>query len=247
MKRFPLILAAALMLSACGPAPSTESAPAAASAPAEETDTGPKAQGFITQNTAPPTGAADTKGDGVYRDSYGRPFQYALLGQKLPEFTAPTSDGGTFSSASINRWTVIDVWGAWCADCVADGPYVDALARAIAQDPDLDFVSIHVPANANRATPEELYGKYGSLEAYFASAGYTIPSVVLDTDASLRSLLQISWTPSYLLVSPDRVVRGFRTDLRVIEDQPVKTFIQDIAEVRKDVRDLLSSEPSDID
>ncbi|OZB12980.1 MAG: hypothetical protein B7X53_17070, partial [Hyphomonas sp. 34-62-18] len=140
----------------------------------------------------------------------------------------------------------IDVWGAWCSDCVADGPYVDALARAIAQDPDLDFISIHVPANANRATPEELYGKYGSLDAYFASAGYSVPTV-LDTDASLRELLQISWTPSYLVVSPDGVVRGFRTDLRVIEDQPVKTFIQDIAEVRKEVRDLLASDPSDIE
>ncbi|MFN4184506.1 MAG: TlpA family protein disulfide reductase [Hyphomonas sp.] len=246
MKSSLIALAAALTLSACGPA-SAPGAPDAAPASSEEPRTGPKAQGFITQNTAPPSGAADTKGDGIYRDGDGRPFQYGLLGQKLPGFTAPTSAGNTFNSADLNRWTVIDVWGAWCSDCVADGPYVDALARAIAQDPDLDFVSLHVPANANRATPEELYGKYGSLEAYFQSAGYTIPSVVLDTDASLRQLLQISWTPSYLLVSPDGVVRGFRTDLRVIEDQPVKTFIQDIAEVRKDVRDLLSSEPSDIE
>lgn len=242
MKPALLFLAAALILSACGPASPPDASPAP-----EEARTGPIAQGFITRNTAPPAGAADTKGDGVYRDTEGRPFQYALLGQKLPEFTAPASDGSTFNSADLNRWTVIDVWGAWCSDCVADGPYVEALTRAIAQDPDLDFVSIHVPANANRATPDELYGKYGSLEAYFASAGFTIPSVVLDNDASLRSLLQISWTPSYLLVSPDGVVRGFRTDLRVIEDQPVKTFIQDIAEVRKDVRDLLASSLSDIE
>ena len=249
MKPSILIFAAAVILGACGASdPPVAAETAAPSEPvAEAPAPGPVAQGFITANTAPPEGAADTKGDGVYRDGDGRPFQYALLGQKLPEFAAPTSDGGTFSSADISRWTVIDVWGAWCSDCVADGPYVDALARAIAQDPDLDFVSIHVPANANRATPEELYGKYGSLEAYFASAGYTLPPVVLDTDASLRQQLQISWTPSYLLVSPDGVVRGFRTDLRVIEDQPVKTFIQDIAEVRKEVRDLLSSEPSDIE
>jgi thiol-disulfide isomerase/thioredoxin len=250
MKPLILVLAAAVFLGACGGSdlPVADSASVAPAGQSSDTPAaGPVAQGFITANATPPEGAADTKGDGVYRDGYGRPFQYALLGQKLPEFTAPTSDGGTFSSSDISRWTVIDVWGAWCSDCVADGPYVDALARAIAQDPDLDFVSIHVPANANRATPEELYGKYGSLEAYFASAGYTLPPVVLDTDASLRQQLQISWTPSYLLVSPDGVVRGFRTDLRVIEDQPVKTFIQDIAEVRKDVRDLLSSEPSDIE
>ena len=240
-------LLAAFVLTACGPAAAPPSSDETVSeAAVTEAGDGPKAHGFITQNEAPPPGARDND-DGTYRDDYGRPFQYALLGQHLPEFTAPTSDGGTFSSADINRWTVIDVWGAWCSDCVADGPYVEALARAIAQDPDLDFVSIHVPANANRATPEELYGKYGSLEAYFASAGYTIPSVVLDTDASLRQLLQISWTPSYILVSPDGIVRGFRTDLRVIEDQPIKTFMQDIAEVRKDVRDLLATDPSDIE
>lgn len=242
-----------MMVSACGP----QGAPAATDTDAtvssspetpepEPADKGPKAQGFITANAAPPPGALDNE-DGTYRDADGRPFQYELLGQRLPAFTAPTSDGGTFNSADITRWTVIDVWGAWCSDCVADGPYVDALARAIAQDPDLDFVSLHTPANANRATPEELYGKYGSLEAYFEAAGYALPSVVLDNDATIRDALKIRWTPSYLLVSPDGVVRGFRTDLRVIEDQPVKTFIQDIAEVRKDVRDLLASDPSDIE
>lgn len=253
MKTSLAAFAAALALAACNPGappaetpgkPTGQAAPVSAEpAPADA----PKAQGFITANAAPPLGAADTKGDGIYRDGDGRPFQYALLGQKLPAFSAPTSDGGTFNSADINRWTVIDVWGAWCGDCVADGPYADALARAIGQDPDLDFVSLHTPANANRATPEELFGKYGSLESYFEAAGYTIPSVVLDKDASIRESLQIRWTPSYLLVSPDGVVRGFRTDLRMIGDQPVKTFLQDVAQVRKDVRDLLSSGPSDIE
>ena len=224
MKHLFAALTALALTAACSNAAET---PAPAAAPAAATEEAPA-----------PAAAPEAE---------TRPAAYALLGQKLPAFTAPMADGGTFDSSAINRWTVIAVWGVWCSDCVADGPYVDALARAIAQDPDLDFISIHVPANANRATPDELYGKYGSLEAYFASAGYSAPSVVLDNDASLRQLLQISWTPSYLVVSPDGVVRGFRTDLRVIEDQPVKTFIQDIAEVRKEVRDLLATDPSDIE
>lgn len=249
MRPAALLLAAAIGLAACAPASDPvgqSSAESASPAKAKATEDGPKAQGFITENAAPPPGAQDNE-DGTYRDADGRPFQYELLGHNLPAFTAPTSDGGTFNSADIARWTVIDVWGAWCSDCVADGPYVEALARAIAQDPDLDFVSLHTPANANRATPEELFGKYGSLEAYFEATGYTLPSVVLDNDASIRDALKIRWTPSYLLVSPDGIVRGFRTDLRVIEDQPVKIFIQDIAEVRKEVRDLLASDLSDIE
>ena len=229
----PSLAALALTIAACGAPDATT--PEDADVRVEAVANGSEAHGFITANTAPPDGAAITRDDGVYRDTAGRPFQYALLGEPLPAFTAPTSDGGTFSSADINRWTVIDVWGAWCSDCVADGPYVAALERAIAQDPDLDFVSLHTPANANRAGPDELYGRYGSLEAYFDAAGYEVASVVLDSDASIREALQIRWTPSYLLVSPDGVVRGFRTDLRVIEDQPVKTFLQDVAKVRGEV------------
>ncbi|MBK8196921.1 MAG: TlpA family protein disulfide reductase [Acidobacteria bacterium] len=229
-------LSALVLIAACEAPDVTENTVAAPEAAPSESAANVKATKFLTANETPPQSAADTKGDGVYRDAEGRPFAYALLGQKLPAFTAPMSDGRTFDSTALNRWTVIDVWGAWCSDCVADGPYVAALERAIAQDPDLDFLSIHVPASAARATPEEMFGKYGSLDAYFASAGYSFP-VVIDTDASVRDALQISWTPSYLLVSPDGIVRGFRTDLSVVEDQPVKSFIKDIARVRGEVRD----------
>ncbi len=236
MTRILLAAAAfALVLSACG-SPETPAEAPEVEAAAKEVTTGIEATAFLTENTPAPEGAADTKDDGVLRDAEGRPFQYALLGQKLPAFTAPMADGSTFDSASLNRWTVIDVWGAWCSDCIADGPYVAALERAIAQDPDLDFLSIHVPASAARATPEEMFGKFGSLDAYFESAGYVLP-VVLDLDGSLRKTLQISWTPSYLLVSPDGVVRGFRTDLSIVDDQPIKSFIQDIARVRGEVRE----------
>ena len=58
---------------------------------------------------------------------------------------------------------------------------------------------------------------------------------MLDTDGSLREALKISWTPTYLLVSPDGVVRGFRTDLSVAGEQPVKDFLRDVARVKKAV------------
>jgi len=231
MKHLALAFACLVLAAACGAAESN--APSGSGAPGAAEPV--KATGFLTKNTLPPEGAADTRGDGVLRDADGRPFAYALLGQKLPAFTASMADGSTFDSSKIDRWTVIDVWGAWCGDCVADGPYVGALSRAIDADPDLDFVSIHVPASRARATPDQIFGKYGSLEAYFDAAGYTVP-VVLDPDGSLRETLQISWTPTYLVVSPDGIVRGFRTDLSVDQDQPVKSFIQDIARVRGEVR-----------
>lgn len=241
----PLALLVALAFMAACSAPQSEAPADEPAAPVKAT-TDIEATVFLTENKAAPEGAADTKGDGVLRDANNRPFHYALLGEKLPDFTAPTADGGTFESATLDRWTVIDVWGAWCGDCVRDAPYADALQRAIAQDPDLDFLTIHVPASATRATPEEMFGKYGSLEAYFGAMGFTLPTV-LDMDGSLRETLKIGWTPTYLLISPDRVVRGFRTDLSIDQDQPVKTFLQNVAEVRREVRDLPASDPSDIE
>lgn len=226
-RHFLNVAVMALALVACG-APATDTP-----APASETVTAPTpppATGFITSNDTPPTGA-DYRDDGTVRDDYGRPYQYAGLGQDLPSFTAEMLDGSTFSSDAIDQWTVIDVWGIWCSDCMADAPYVQALSTAIAQDPDLDFLSIHTPPSAVRAG--EAYGKYGSVDAYFAAKGYSYPTIV-DGDASLRDTLNIAWTPSYLLVDPQGVVRGFRTDLSAAGDNSVKTFLQDIASVRRE-------------
>ena len=153
------------LVSACSPASENAKAPAdtATAATDAESILPADATGFITANPLP---LAD---DGsLRRDDYGRPYEYALLGEQLPHITGTMLDGSTFDSSELTNWTVIDVWGLWCSDCLADGPYVAALSRAINQDPDLDFLSIHVPASAARTTPEEMYKKYGSVDAYFA-------------------------------------------------------------------------------
>lgn len=187
------------------------------------------ATGFITSNDFVPESALADANTGLPEDADGRPYTYGLLGQPLPEFRGETVGGGVFNSADINQWTVIDVWGIWCGDCIADGPFVAEVAARIALDEELDFVSIHTPPNAARA--KEAFGKFGSVEAYFNAKGYSYPTVI-DADASLRNLLQIGWTPSYLLVSPDGVVRGYRTDLSVAGETPVDDFFADIAAVR---------------
>ncbi|MEH6694092.1 MAG: TlpA disulfide reductase family protein [Hyphomonas sp.] len=221
MLRLITLATTALLLAACSPDKAAAPEPAATN--------------FITANVPPPTTATDTKGDGVLRDADNRPYGYALLGEPFPQFTATMADGQAFDSAVLNRWMVIDVWGIWCGDCMRDAPYVAALATAIEQDPDLYFLSIHVPANASRTSTEELYGKYGSVEAYFAEKGYSYPTV-LDTDTSIREKLKISWTPSYLLISPDGIIRAFRTDLSVAGGEPVKDFLKDVARVKSEVR-----------
>lgn len=201
------------------------------------------AAGTPVVEDVPPAAAAETSSESA-PDTESRPAGYALIGQALPAFTAPLADGGTFDSSALDRWTVIAVWGVWCGDSRDDGPYTAALDRAVAQDPDLDFISIHVPAAPDSEDREKPFGDYGSLEAYFDSAGYTLP-VVLDTDGSVRDALKINWTPSYLLVSPDGIVRSFQTDLSADRDQPVKNYLKGVAETRKAVQVLAASEPGD--
>ena len=212
MRHLSFAAAALLLLASCG-------------------DTAPKdATGFITADTPVPASTGQDSGD-VPRDDYGRPFTYAYLGEELPAFSGTMVSGEAFSSDELaGQWTVIDVWGLWCGDCMADAPYVAALATAIAQDPDLRFMSIHTPPNANRA--DEAYGRYDSVQGYFDSRGYSYPTL-LDTDASIRETLDIAWTPSYLLVAPDGTVQGFRSELSAADGEPVKDFIRDIAEVKK--------------
>ena len=48
----------------------------------------------------------------------------------------------------------------------------------------------------------------------------------------MRSALKIGWTPSYLLVSPDGVVKGYRSEFSAAGGEPVKDFLKDIARVK---------------
>ena len=195
-----------------------------------ENTAGENATGFITPGTPVPSSAEFEEND-VPRDDYGRPFGYEYLGKPLPMMSGTMLDGAAFSSTQLaGQWTVIDVWGLWCSDCMADAPYVAALASAIAQDPGLSFLSIHTPPSAKRA--EEAYGRYGSVKAYFDEKGYSYRTLV-DTDASIREALSIEWTPTYLLVAPDLTVQGFRSELSAAEGEPVKDFIRAIADVRR--------------
>ena len=227
IRTFLAATALATLIGACSPAGETDVEPVeTAEAASPEAGLPEDATGFITANPLP---LAD---DGsIRRDDYGRPYEYALLAKQLPHFTGTMLDGTEFDSSSLTNWTVIDVWGLWCGDCLADGPYAAALATAIDQDPDLDFLSIHVPASAARTSPEEMYKKWGTIDAYFEEKGYSYP-VVIDPDTSLRTALQIGWTPSYILVSPDGVVKGYRSEFSAAEGEPVKDFLKDVARVK---------------
>ncbi|MEP1143899.1 MAG: TlpA disulfide reductase family protein [Henriciella sp.] len=188
-----------------------------------------EAVGFYRPGAVIPENADYSRGD-VPRDAYGRPYTYEGLGAPFPVISGNLADGSTFSTSDLeDRWTVIEIWGIWCHDSRNDAPYAAALSTALGQDPDVDFMSIHTPQNADRA--DKAMRGYTSVSAWFEEKGWAFPTLI-DEDASIREVLQIRWTPTYLVIAPDLSVQGFRTGLADAGDMAVKDFVQDIAETR---------------
>lgn len=192
------------------------------------------ATGYYRVGSDIPETADLSRGD-VPRDSYGRPYTYEGLGEPLPAFTGELAVGASFSSGELaGKWTVIEVWGIWCHDSRNDAPYAAAFSRALAQDAGVHFMSIHTPPNAEHA--DKAMRGYTSVSAWFEEKGWAFPTLI-DTDASIREVLKIRWTPTYLLIAPDLTVQGFRTGLYDTGESAVQDFVEDIAASRRDWTD----------
>jgi thiol-disulfide isomerase/thioredoxin len=161
----------------------------------------------------------------VATDANGRPLSHPMVERRVPAFSAERATGGTFSQANLTgKWTVLDFWGIWCSDCMRDAPYTEALARAIAVDPAMQFIGVHV---------DKRYARWDSVAAYLREKGVTYP-VLLDPEKNLYRAFEMQWVPTYLVIDPQGVVRGFRTDLSAdgAPEGGVKAFMQDIARLR---------------
>ena len=181
---------------------------------------------FVTADTPVPQSAKDSREDGVLRDRDGRPVRHGLLGQALPAFEAASLTGELVSSADLaGQWTVLAAWGVWCHDSRNDADNINALARALAAESGIEFLSVHMPYSADHV--DIAYRGFGSVEGFFEAEGVDWP-VIVDEDASLRDALQIEWTPSYLVVAPDLTVRAFRTDFSVAGEGAVAAFVDDV-------------------
>lgn len=177
----------------------------------------------LPQYGAPAVAPAPQK---VAVDEGGRPLNYPLLDQTMPAFTAERAGGGMFTSGEFrDAWTVIAFWGVWCGDCRADAAHMAAFARGTEQDPALRFVTVHVDTRSDR---------WPSVQAYLREQGITYP-VLMDPDRAIYTAFQLQWAPSYLVVDPQGVIRGFRTDLsrEPAPEGGVKAFMKQIAELRR--------------
>ena len=181
---------------------------------------------LVTVDTPVPVSAKDSRDDGVLRDKDGRPVRHDLLGQSLPEFSAETIEGEAFESGDLaGKWTVLAAWGVWCHDSRNDAQHINELAQAVAVEADIDFLSVHVPFSSEHINIA--YRDYGSVGGFFEAKGVAWPTII-DEQADIRELLEVKWTPTYLVVGPDLTVQAFRTDFSVEGDAAVAAFLRDV-------------------
>jgi peroxiredoxin len=149
-----------------------------------------------------------------------------LIGRSVPDFSAPLVGGGVLTEEALKgEWSVVQFWGLWCEDSLADADHAAALARAIAQDPKLKFFTLHL---------DQRYGRWGSVETFFAEEGVSYP-VALDPQRMVARAFGVRATPTYLVIDPSGVIRAVRHDLRKdsTTEGGVKGLIKDIAELRR--------------
>ena len=109
---------------------------------------------------------------------------------------------------------------------MADLSHAEALARAIAEDPKLAFVTVHV---------DQRYGRWKSVEDFTREEGTRYP-IALDPHRDVMRLFQVSGTPTYLVIDPSGYIRALHRDLRnsIDPDGGVKALIKEIAAMRLD-------------
>lgn len=157
-----------------------------------------------------------------------RPKSYDLIGQPAAAFALPKLGGGEARLADYGgRWLVLYFWGLWCPDCVQDGANVAKLAQLIDREPGVEFLAVHSQGRALDGSPR--FGRWGSVEAYFAERGYAYP-VAFDPGRSIRDAYAIKWVPSFVAIDPSGVIRAWRTDLG---EDGAERFV---AEIRRLVR-----------
>jgi AhpC/TSA family len=212
-----LLLAGLLALGACG----RESAiqPSA-----------PSVKPAVPPANAPVLTASDVEGWQT------NPVAYARLGSTAPNFKVKKLGGGDVTQDSLRgRWTILAFWGLWSDDSLADAKYIHALNSAADQDPDLDFLSVHIPPGPGRAA--ESFGSFKSIEAWFATQQGASWPTLIDADGKMAEAFRIEEAPVYLLVGPDLTIEGFRGELSETPDDGIKSVIRGVAQIKKQIAD----------
>ncbi len=207
-------LVAAVLLSACG----EEQAPEIIVPAAAE----------VVESPPPAIARPTVEGWNLSED------EYSLQGSVMPGVKGTQHrSGALFSQDTLRgKWTILAFWGLWSDDSIADARYISALISAVKQDPQLHFMSVHIPPAPDRT--EEALGSFVSLDSFFSDQGGRWPTV-FDKEGRISAAMQIDTAPLYLLIGPDLTIEAWRGLLAATPEDGIKPVIRGVAEIRKQI------------
>lgn len=99
------------------------------------------------------TDAADSLKNKVktHYETMVRKYGHLFAGKLAPDLTFIDKAGKTLSLSSFRGQTLlVDIWGTWCAPCIAEMPYLAALQKEYANRKDVRIMSIACDKKADR-------------------------------------------------------------------------------------------------
>ena len=160
--------------------------------------------------TVAPTKAGDIDGWEIDRTAYSR------IGTLFPDYFVKQPDGSNATPEALRgHWTILGVWPD--AGATPDeARFATALSSAADQDPALDVLIVQAKhEDAAPATPSAW------------------PTLI--DDGTVSKAIAAPALPAYLLIGPDLTIEGYRGALTATPDNGIKSVIQGVSEVRKQI------------
>lgn len=141
---------------------------------------------------------------------------YSRIGTLLPSYAVKQPDGSNATPEALRgHWTILGVWPD--AGATPDeASFATALSSAADQDPELDVLIV---------------------QAKHEGAAPATPSTwtTLIDDGTVSKVIAAPALPAYLLIGPDLTIEGYRGALTATPDNGIKSVIQGVSEVRKQI------------
>lgn len=141
---------------------------------------------------------------------------YSKVGTVLPAYSVKQPNGTDATPEALRgHWTILGIWPDTGATS-EEANFATALSSAADQDPELDVLIVQPKHEGGApATPSHW--------------------PVLIDDGSVSKSIAAPAMPAYLLIGPDLTIEGYRGALTATPDDGIKSVIQGIAEVRKQI------------
>ena len=128
--------------------------------------------------------------------------QTSTVGEKAPDFSLSTIDGGTISLSEFQgkKPVVLDFWTSWCPNCRRDMPKLSKMYEKYKDK--IEVIGINLQENP------------AIVERYISSADIVFP-IALDPSGQASSAYDVRYTNTHVLIDKDgNIVKTIPGDIR---------------------------------